>query len=113
MGRKNVSGCRALAQSGASGRAHSRAVERGCGDLTMQYILSKASLSIVTRLAHERTLCAFDFDGTLSSIVDHPDQAVMRARTENLLRQLALLYPCLIVSGRARADVLSRMSGVH
>ena len=58
-------------------------------------------------------MCAFDFDGTLASIVDHPDQAVMRVRTENLLRQLALLYPCLIVSGRARADVLSRMSGVH
>ncbi|MGA2833772.1 MAG: trehalose-phosphatase [Terracidiphilus sp.] len=79
----------------------------------MQYILSKTSLPIVTRLAHERTLCAFDFDGTLSSIVDHPDHAVMRARTENLLRRLALLYPCLIVSGRARADVLRRMSGVH
>jgi trehalose 6-phosphate phosphatase len=79
----------------------------------MQYILSKTSLPVVTRLAQERTLCAFDFDGTLASIVDHPDQAVMRVRTENLLRQLALLYPCLIVSGRARADVLSRMSGVH
>ncbi|MFY9854324.1 MAG: trehalose-phosphatase [Terracidiphilus sp.] len=79
----------------------------------MQYILSKTSLPIVTRLAHERTLCAFDFDGTLSSIVDHPDQAAMRARTENLLRRLALLYPCLIVSGRARADILCKMSGVH
>ena len=79
----------------------------------MQYILSKASLSIVTRLAHERTLCAFDFDGTLASIVDHPDQAVMRARTQNLLRRLALLYPCLIVSGRGRADLLTKLSGVH
>jgi trehalose 6-phosphate phosphatase len=79
----------------------------------MQYILSKTSRPIVTRLAHERTLCAFDFDGTLSSIVDHPDLAVMRAGTENLLRRLALLYPCLIVSGRARADLLRRMSGVH
>jgi len=79
----------------------------------MKHILSKASLSIVTRLAHERTLCAFDFDGTLSSIADHPDQAVMRPRTEHLLNRLALIYPCLIVSGRARADVLSKLSGVH
>ena len=79
----------------------------------MQYILSKTSLPVVTRLARERTLCAFDFDGTLSSIADHPDQAVMRVRTENLLNRLALLYPCLIVSGRARADVLSKLSGVH
>jgi trehalose 6-phosphate phosphatase len=79
----------------------------------MQYILSKTSLPIVTRLAHERTLCAFDFDGTLAPIVDHPDHAVMRVRTRNLLRRLALLYPCLIVSGRGRADILRKMTGVH
>lgn len=79
----------------------------------MKHILSKTSLPVVTRLAHERTLCAFDFDGTLSSIADHPDLAVMRPRTEKLLNRLASLYPCLIVSGRARADVLSKLSGVH
>jgi trehalose 6-phosphate phosphatase len=78
----------------------------------MQYILSKASFSQVQQLARERTLCAFDFDGTLSSIVDHPDQAALRIRTRNLLSRLAALYPCIIVSGRARADVLGKLSGV-
>lgn len=58
-------------------------------------------------------MCAFDFDGTLSSIVERPEQAVMRIRTRNLLRRLATLYPCIIVSGRARADVMSKLSGVH
>jgi len=79
----------------------------------MRYLLSRASRSILTRLAQERTLCAFDFDGTLSSIVKHPDRAGMRVRTRNLLRRLAALYPCVIVSGRARADVLDKLSGVN
>jgi trehalose 6-phosphate phosphatase len=78
----------------------------------MKYLLSEASLGVVTRLAHERTLCAFDFDGTLSSIVEHPDGACMRVRTRNLLRRLASLYPCIIVSGRAREDVLGKLRGV-
>ena len=79
----------------------------------MNYLLSQTALPIVTRLAKERTLCAFDFDGTLSPIVEHPDQAGMRVHTRNLLRRLASLYPCIVVSGRARADVLDKLSGVN
>ena len=77
----------------------------------MRYILSHASQSILTRLAEDRTLCAFDFDGTLAPIVDHPDQATLRDATRSLLRQLAAAYPCVILSGRARPDLLSRLSG--
>ena len=36
----------------------------------------------------------------------------MRDQTEILLGQLAALYPCVIVSGRARADLLGRLNGV-
>lgn len=79
----------------------------------MKYILSRALLPVVMRLARERTLCAFDFDGTLAPIVEHPDQAGMRDRTRDLLRRLALIYPCIVVSGRSRADVLDKLSGVH
>ena len=64
------------------------------------------------RLAQERTLCGFDFDGTLSPIVDRPDDAKMRERTRSLLRRLAQVYPCVVVSGRARADVLGKLNGV-
>jgi trehalose 6-phosphate phosphatase len=79
----------------------------------MKYLLSQASLPVVARLAQERTLCAFDFDGTLSAIVEHPDQARMRLQTRILLRRLASLYPCIIVSGRARADVLGKLGSVN
>ena len=78
----------------------------------MQYLLSRACRAILTRLARERTLCAFDFDGTLSPIVDHPSLAGMRVRTRILLGRMAALYPCVIVSGRSRADVLGKLSGL-
>jgi trehalose 6-phosphate phosphatase len=79
----------------------------------MNYLLSRASLPLLTRLARERTLCAFDFDGTLAPIADHPDAAGMRKRTRDLLRRVASLYPCVIVSGRDRASVLKKLNGVQ
>lgn len=79
----------------------------------MKYFLSRASLPLITRLAHEQTLCAFDFDGTLAPIADHPDKAGMRKRTRKLLRRLSSLYPCIVVSGRNRASVLKMLDGVR
>lgn len=78
----------------------------------MRHLLTGDALAVVERLAVERTLCAFDFDGTLAPIVDDPDQAAMRKRTRTLLRSLAERYPCIVVSGRARANVLRKLSGV-
>jgi len=78
----------------------------------MRYLLSRASRPILARLAQERTLCAFDFDGTLAPIAEHPDQAAMRERTRLLLTQLASLYPCVILSGRTRADLIGKFGGV-
>jgi trehalose 6-phosphate phosphatase len=78
----------------------------------MQYILSQASRPILKRLAEERTLCAFDFDGTLAPIVENPLRAKMRSQTRKLLRLVAAKYPCVVISGRAREDVLGRMEGV-
>ena len=79
----------------------------------MQYLLSRASRPVLERLARERTLYAFDFDGTLSPIVEHPGRAGMRKKTRNLLACLAAEHPCVIVSGRARADLLGKLSGVR
>jgi trehalose 6-phosphate phosphatase len=78
----------------------------------MKYLLSKASLPIVERLARDRTLCAFDFDGTLAPIVDHPRHARMRGPTRRLLQRVASLYPCIVVSGRRREDVLAKLRGI-
>src|ERR1035438_8557837 len=72
----------------------------------MLYLLSRASRAILKRLAQERTLCAFDFDGTLSPIVEHPDQAVMGDKTRSLLGRLAALYPFRSETAGPGADAL-------
>ena len=78
----------------------------------MQDLLSRTCAAVLTRLAREKTLCAFDFDGTLSPIADRPDRAGMRDCTRDRLARLAALYPCVIISGRARANVLEKLRGV-
>jgi trehalose 6-phosphate phosphatase len=78
----------------------------------MRYLLSQASRSILAQLAAERTLCAFDFDGTLAPIVENPDDAILSDRTRDLMGRLVALYPCVILSGRARKDLLGRLSGL-
>ena len=67
---------------------------------------------MLKRLSRERILCAFDFDGTLAPIVAHPNQAGMRDLTRYLLVRLAAVYPCVILSGRARGDLLGKLGGV-
>jgi len=79
----------------------------------MRYLLSGACRPVLEQLARESTLCAFDFDGTLSPIVDRPTDAGIGERTRDLLERLAKLYPCVIVSGRARADLVGRLAGVR
>src|ERR1700722_14747839 len=61
--------------------------------------------------ASGRVLLFLDFDGTLSPIVEAPDQAVMPAETRTLLQRLSHTSWCsvIIVSGRALADVRERV----
>ncbi len=75
----------------------------------MRYLLSETSRPVLAGLAHAKTLCAFDFDGTLAPLVDHPDQAGLPSHTRSLLIQLLDLYPCVILSGRSRADLLKKL----
>ena len=77
----------------------------------MRYFLSPAGRSVATRLAAEKTLCAFDYDGTLAPIVAHPAQARMGMATRRLLTKLTALYPCAVISGRAKRDLLARLAG--
>jgi len=79
----------------------------------MRDILSRTSREVLGRFAGSRTLLAFDFDGTLAPIVADPDRATMRASTRRLLGLVALLYPCVVISGRSRADVRRRVRGVR
>jgi len=75
-------------------------------------ILADSQSSILVGFARQRVLLAFDFDGTLAPIVRHPEAAAMRARTSKLLAQVARLYPCVVISGRARKDVMAKVAAI-
>lgn len=74
-------------------------------------LLSPQNLEVLAQFASSDLLLAFDFDGTLAPIVDEPNAAKMRPRTRELLVRVARLYPCIVVSGRAAADVRERVRG--
>ncbi|HVH29822.1 MAG TPA: trehalose-phosphatase [Vicinamibacterales bacterium] len=78
----------------------------------MPNILDRRHVSTLAHFAASNVLIAFDFDGTLSAITPTPQRARMRASTRRLLRAVAERYPCVVISGRRRADVARRMASV-
>jgi trehalose 6-phosphate phosphatase len=62
--------------------------------------------------ALSNVLVVFDYDGTLAPIAPTPGKARMRASTRRLLKRAATIYPCVVISGRALADVSRRLAGV-
>jgi len=79
----------------------------------MKHILARANRDVLRQFACSRVLLAFDYDGTLAPIVPAPEHAVMRPETRALLEALARRYPCVVISGRARADAIRRLRGVE
>lgn len=77
----------------------------------MRQILASRNRHLLRQYASAKTLLAFDFDGTLAPIVSDPDRAAMRQSTRRLLAKVSALYPCIVISGRARSDVLRRLEG--
>jgi trehalose 6-phosphate phosphatase len=75
-------------------------------------ILGSAPRRLLGELAGSRVLLAFDFDGTLAPIVRDRGEAALTASTARLLRACALRYPCIVVSGRARADIRTRLDKI-
>ena len=51
-------------------------------------------------------------DGTLSPIAKRPSQAKLPVGTAKLLRQICRLYPCALLTGRARADIVDKVAEV-
>jgi trehalose-phosphatase len=49
----------------------------------------------------------FDYDGTLSKIVENPEDAVLNDKTRQLLHELAMSYTVAVVSGRDKSDIQS------
>jgi trehalose 6-phosphate phosphatase len=67
---------------------------------------------VLAGFARSNVLLAFDFDGTLAPIVQDPARARMRPQTRRLLGTVARRYPCVVISGRARHDVLKRVGSI-
>jgi trehalose 6-phosphate phosphatase len=66
----------------------------------------EAALEAVMRLD---PVLAFDFDGTLAPIVDHPDDARVPAEIAQCLAELAERHAVAIISGRSVDDVRARL----
>ena len=77
----------------------------------MRYALSHHSKEILQRFVASKALLAFDFDGTLAPIVEDPAKARLRAGTRRLLWQVSRRYPCVVLSGRSRADLADKLVG--
>lgn len=67
------------------------------------------ALTALDRLAERRPAVFFDFDGTLSDIVNDPDAAVPVAGATDALRQLAARCPVAVLSGRDLNDVTKKL----
>jgi trehalose 6-phosphate phosphatase len=78
----------------------------------MKSLLAPQNRPVLRRLARGRVLLAFDFDGTLAPIVADPAAASLRPQTRRLLTDVARRYPCVVISGRNRADVARRLAGI-
>ena len=78
----------------------------------MTHILAQRNQPVLERYASSSVLLAFDYDGTLAPIVAAPDRANMHPATRRLLKRVALRYPCVVISGRSRDDLVIRLGGI-
>jgi trehalose 6-phosphate phosphatase len=78
----------------------------------MRDILAGRQREVLRQFAWSSVLLAFDYDGTLAPIVPDPARASMRPGTRQLLGEVAALYPCIVVSGRSRADARRWLQGI-
>lgn len=78
----------------------------------MYRILARRHIHRLAEFAASNVLVAFDFDGTLAPITERPAAARMRQATRRLLVAVARLYPVIVISGRARSDLVRRVGTV-
>lgn len=69
---------------------------------------SPQGLRALENLKARRPLLGFDFDGTLCPITSDPGAARMADSTLRFLDEISRRWPVMILSGRARADLLDR-----
>ncbi|RPI51946.1 MAG: trehalose-phosphatase [Acidobacteria bacterium] len=79
----------------------------------LTYLFTRANRDLLDMFAWSNVLLALDYDGTLAPLVNTPVRATMRVSTRRLLRRASKLYPCVVISGRARGDAVGRLQGVE
>jgi trehalose 6-phosphate phosphatase len=79
----------------------------------MTYLFTRPNQDLLEMFAWSNVLLAFDYDGTLAPLVNAPTRATMRLSTQRLLRRASKRYPCVVITGRARADALGRLRGIE
>ncbi|HUG25329.1 trehalose-phosphatase, partial [Piscinibacter sp.] len=77
--------------------------------LKMKHLVSPEGEDAMKAVMQRRPLLAFDFDGTLAPIVEHPDDARVALGVAGGLTRLAELGPVAIITGRAVDDVTPRL----
>ena len=67
---------------------------------------------VTCRLKHKRPAVFLDYDGTLTPIVDHPEDAIISAEMRQTVMDLAEYSTIAIVSGRDRKNV-EKLAGIE
>ena len=80
---------------------------------TVTYLFSRPNQALLEMFAWSNVLLAFDYDGTLAPLVNAPAHAAMRASTRRFLRRVSKLYPCVVITGRAKVDALGRLRNIE
>ena len=75
----------------------------------MQHLFSDSGLAMLAITLRAEPLMGFDFDGTLAPIVARPDDVQIPSRVAEHLRIVAAELPVAVITGRAIADVRSRL----
>lgn len=81
----------------------------------MKLLFGREGRKALKALGAQKSLYAFDFDGTLAAIVSAPAKARMLSAPRRRLLELSRLAPVAILSGRSRADLKIKlnMNGVQ
>jgi alpha,alpha-trehalase len=77
----------------------------------MKYLFDEWN-NLKEKLEQSRIFLFLDYDGTLTSIVDTPEQAILPKNTKEILKALSENNQCrvAIISGRALDDIKARVS---
>lgn len=75
----------------------------------MKYLFGEEGKLALKKLSNTRSLYAFDFDGTLASIVPHPQNAFLSDEVVALLTKLSSTSSVAVITGRGVADLRRRL----